>query len=363
MSFETWANRGSIAGMKARKRIGLLLFDGITALDLTGPAEAFGCARKGPEGATTPAYELLVLGLTGQPCVAENGVRLLPDCRLDKAPPLDTLVIPGGSGLREPGTNQKVASFVKRRASRIRRVAAVCTGIYGLAPTGLLDGRRVTTHWAFAKDVATRFPRLRMAHDELFIKDGRFYTAAGVTSGIDLSLALIEEDLGPTRALAVARELVVYVKRQGGQEQFSAPLRFQVAARDRLGDLVELVTAELDRDWSVPVLAKKLGLSPRQLSRRCQQELAEPPAALVQRLRLDEARRRLLEPAATVDAVSSSVGFASADAFRRAFEQRFGINPSSYRERFHPGRPPHRRLRPEHDLTVTRAGVSRTNRP
>jgi transcriptional regulator GlxA family with amidase domain len=332
--------------MKARKRIGLLLFDGITALDLTGPAEAFGCARKGPEGATTPAYELLVLGLTGQPCVAENGVRLLPDCRLDKAPPLDTLVIPGGGGLREPGTNQKVASFVKRRASRIRRVAAVCTGIYGLAPTGLLDGRRVTTHWAFAKDVATRFPRLRMAHDELFIKDGRFYTAAGVTSGIDLSLALIEEDLGPTRALAVARELVVYVKRQGGQEQFSAPLRFQVAARDRLGDLVELVTAELDRDWSVPVLAKKLGLSPRQLSRRCQQELAEPPAALVQRLRLDEARRRLLEPAATVDAVSSSVGFASADAFRRAFEQRFGINPSSYRERFHPGRPPHRRLRP-----------------
>lgn len=338
MSFETWGERCSIARMTSRKRIGLVLFDGITALDLVGPAEAFGCARKGPDGATVPAYELLVLGVSGQACRAENGVRLTPDCRLDQAPPLDTLVIPGGAGLREPGTNQKVASFVKRRGSRIRRIAAVCTGIYGLAPTGLLDGRRVTTHWAFAKDVAERFPKLCMAHDELFIKDGRFYTAAGVTSGIDLTLALIEEDLGPARALSVARELVVYVKRQGGQEQFSAPLRFQVAASDRLGDLAELVTAQLERDCSVPALAKKLGLSPRQLSRRCQQELGESPAALVQRLRLDESRRRLLEPAATVDAVGGSVGFRSADAFRRAFEERFGINPSSYRERFRPGR-------------------------
>jgi transcriptional regulator GlxA family with amidase domain len=337
MSFETLAKSVQHPAMKSRKRVGLVLFDGITALDLIGPAEAFGCAQQGPGGAATGAYELLVLGLSGQACVAENGVRLTPHCRLDEAPPLDTLLIPGGAGLREPGTNERVASFVKRRASRTRRIAAVCTGIYGLAPTGLLDGRRVTTHWAFAKDVAARFPKLCMAHDELFIKDGRFYTAAGVTSGIDLALSLIEEDLGPARALAVARELVVYVKRQGGQEQFSAPLRFQVAARDRLGDLAGLVTAQLERDWSVPALAKKLGLSPRQLSRRCQQELGESPAALVQRLRLDEARRRLLEPAATVDAVSSSVGFASADAFRRAFEQRFGINPSSYRERFRRG--------------------------
>lgn len=327
-----------MAGMKSRKRIGLVVFDGITALDLVGPADAFGSAQQGPPGASTPAYELVVLGVTGQSCVAESGVRLTPDCRLDKAPPLDTLVIPGGCGLREPGTNQKVTSFVKRRASRIRRIAAVCTGIYGLAPTGLLDGRRVTTHWAFAKDVATKFPKLRMAHDELFIKDGRFYTAAGVTSGIDLTLALIEEDLGPARALAVARELVVYVKRQGGQAQFSAPLQFQVAARDRLSDLASLITAELERDLSVPALAKKLGLSSRQLSRRCQQELGESPAALVQRLRLDESRRRLLEPAATVELVGSSVGFRSADAFRRAFEQRFGINPSSYRERFRPSR-------------------------
>jgi transcriptional regulator GlxA family with amidase domain len=320
--------------MKSRRRVGLVLFDGITALDLVGPADAFGCARQGPDGASTSAYEVVVLGVSRRSSLAESGVRLTPDCQLDQAPPLDTLIIPGGAGLREPATNRKVSQFIERRARRVRRIAAVCTGIYGLAPTGLLDGRRVTTHWAFARDVAQRFPRLRLADDELFIKDGPFYTAAGVTSGIDLTLSLIEEDLGPARALAVARELVVYLKRQGGQQQFSEPLRFQVATQDRLANLATVVTAQLDGDLSVPALAKQLGLSPRQFSRRCRSELGESPAALVQRLRLDEARRRLLEPGATVDVTASSLGFRSADTLRRAFEQRFGINPSAYRERF-----------------------------
>ena len=320
--------------MKQRRRVGLFAFDGITALDLVGPAEAFGAARQGAAGAQQPAYEVVVLGLSRKGCVSESGVRLAPDCLLERAPPLDTLIVPGGCGLREPRVNARITAFLRRRARRIRRVAAVCTGIYGVAPSGLLDGRRVTTHWAFARDVGERFPKLALAENELFIKDGRFYTAAGVTSGIDLALSLIEEDLGPTQALAVARELVVYVKRQGGQEQFSEPLRFQLAARDRLGDLVALVSSELTADLSVPALAKRLGLSPRQLTRRCRQELGEAPAALVQRLRLDEARRRLLEPRAGLELVASAVGFRSADAFRRAFEHRFGINPSAYRERF-----------------------------
>jgi transcriptional regulator GlxA family with amidase domain len=320
--------------MKSRRRIGILVFDGFTALDLVGPADAFGSARQGPKSAPEAAYEVVVLGETGRPCVSEIGVKLTPDYRFGDAPQLDTLIVPGGCGLREPETNRAVVAFIKRRAKRLRRLAAVCTGIYGLAPTGLLDGRRVTTHWKFARDVARRFPQLSMAEDELFIKDGRYYTAAGVTSGIDLALSLIEEDLGPARALEVARELVVYMKRQGGQEQFSEPLRFQFATRNRLRDLSDFITAHLAADLSVPVLAKQLALSPRQLSRLCQSEVAESPAALVQRLRLDDARRRLLEPGATVDSVGQAVGFASADVFRRAFEQRFGINPSGYRERF-----------------------------
>lgn len=320
--------------MKSRRRIGIILFDGITALDLVGPADAFGSAQQGPASAPQPAYEVVVVGVSSRACVAESGVKLTPDCTLEQAPPLDTLVVPGGSGLREPEINRKVASFVKRRAARVRRVAAVCTGIYGIAPTGLLDGRRVTTHWAFVERVAERFPKLQLAPDQLFIKDGKFYTAAGVTSGIDLSLALIEEDWGPARALAVARELVVYVKRQGGQEQFSEPLRFQVAARDRLRDLADYVTSNLAGDLSVPALAKRCGLSPRQLTRLCTSELGQAPATLVQKLRLDDARQRLLEPGATVETVAGASGFASADVFRRGFEQRFGLNPSSYRERF-----------------------------
>jgi transcriptional regulator GlxA family with amidase domain len=316
--------------MKQKRRVGLIAFDGITALDLVGPADAFGCAQE---------YELIVLSASGPRCRAESGVELAAKCQLESAPPLDTLIIPGGHGLRAPETNRRVASFVKGRARRIRRIASVCTGIYGLAATGLLDGRRATTHWAFADDVAKRFPELKLERDALFVKDGAFYTAAGVTSGIDLTLSLIEEDLGPARALAVARELVVYLKRDGGQQQFSDPLRFQTEHRDRLGDLGDLIRARLSGDLSVPALAKRAGLSTRQLSRRCRSELGESPAALVQRLRLDEARRRLLEPSAGIEAVASSVGFQSGDAFRRAFEQRFGVSPSHYRERFRPARP------------------------
>jgi transcriptional regulator GlxA family with amidase domain len=210
----------------------------------------------------------------------------------------------------------------------------VCTGIYGLAPSGLLDGRRVTTHWRFAADVALRFPKLELAPNELYVKSERFYTAAGVTSGIDLSLALIEEDLGSAAALAVARELIVYVKRDGGQAQFSEPLRYQSAAKSRLGELAAHVTANLKRDLRVDALAAKMAVSPRQFSRQCYASFGCSPAAFVRRLRLDEGRRRLHSRAGRVDAVAGSVGFGSPDAFRRAFEREFGINPSTYRARF-----------------------------
>jgi transcriptional regulator GlxA family with amidase domain len=323
--------------MKAR-RVGFLVFDGFTALDLVGPAEAFAVARCGPKQAPEPAYRVVVLGPSRRPCVAESGLKLTPDCSFEGAPALDTLLIPGGHGLREPRLNRKVTSFVQRMSPKLRRVAAVCTGIYGLAPSGLLDGRRVTTHWNFTGDVSRRFPKLVLAADELFVKDGRFYTAAGVTSGIDLALALIEEDLGPSRALAVARELVVYLKRAGGQQQFSEPLRFQLSARDRLGDLSDYVLSHLSRDLSVPMLSKKLGMSARQLTRLCKSQLGESPAALVKRLRLDESRQRLLESGATVAQVGDAVGFASADVFRRAFEAAFGVNPTAYRERFRQAR-------------------------
>jgi transcriptional regulator GlxA family with amidase domain len=321
--------------MNKPKRIGFFLFDGVTALDLIGPAEAFACARLRVErGTPRPAYDVVTIGLSRRACVAESGVTLVPATTIAAAPTLDTLIVPGGIGLRRPAVNRKAAEWIARVAPRIRRVASVCTGIYGLAPTGLLDGRRVTTHWNFAADVAAKFPRLDVAPNELFVKSDRFYTAAGVTAGIDLALALIEEDLGSAAALAVARELVVYVKRDGGQEQFSEPLRFQAGARKRFGELAAHITANLARDLRVDALADKMAVSARQFTRQCHVDFGCSPAALVRRLRLDEARRRLHARTGGIQRVAASVGFRSADAFRRAFEKQFGINPSEYRARF-----------------------------
>ncbi len=325
-------SRPTAAPRTTPRRVGILLFDGLTTLDVAGPADAFANATF--PGSRARAYEIATLGLTSRACTSESGLALRPSTTLDEATRMDVLVIPGGPGLREPRTQRRVAAWLATNTSRYRRLVSVCTGIYGVAPSGLLDGRRVTTHWHHAADVARRFPALRVDPDVLFVKDGDFYTSAGVTAGIDLALALIEDDLGSAAALAVARELVVYLRRAGGQEQFSEPLRFQSATPDRLRDLVAHVAANLPNDLSVEALAKVVALSPRQLTRHCLAAFRCGPAALVQRMRLDEARDRLLRPSATVESVAESVGFHSADAFRRAFERCFGINPSDYPRRF-----------------------------
>jgi len=314
------------------RRIGFLVFEGVTALDFVGPMEAFAAASAASgEGRS---YELAVIGLTRKPVAAESGLISTPHHSLDSAPAFDTIVVPGGSGLRKPQINARIAAWLKRRVPTTRRIASVCTGIYGLAPTGLLDGRRVTTHWAFAADVSRKFPKLLVDANSLFLKDGKFYTSAGVTSGIDLSLALIEEDLGPSIALAAARELVVYLKRPGGQAQYSEPLQFQARAADRFADLAAWVPANLRRPLSVETLARRANLGVRHFSREFRRIFNMTPAQFIEHHRLDEARRRLVLPRANVASVAESVGFKSADAFRRAFERRFGVAPSSYRKQF-----------------------------
>ncbi|MEP7042402.1 MAG: helix-turn-helix domain-containing protein [Dokdonella sp.] len=320
---------------KAPIRVGVLGFDGINGLDLIGPLEAFAhAAYLDAADAAGQSYEVSVIGMTRKSFTSESGMRFVPHYSLTNAPELDTLVIPGGAGLRDAATTRKVAAWVAARAPRLRRIASVCTGIYGFAPTGLLDGRRVATHWRFADAVAQRFPQLHVDGAAIFIKDGPYYTSGGVTAGIDLALALIEEDLGPGAALAVARELLVYVKRPGGQEQYSEPLRFQARAADRYADLVAWIGAHLDRDLSVSTLAARAHLSPRQFARRFAAALGCTPADYVEGVRLGEARNRLADADSAIEQIARSVGFNSADAFRRAFERRFGIGPSVYRERF-----------------------------
>ncbi|MFY9646974.1 MAG: helix-turn-helix domain-containing protein [Terriglobales bacterium] len=317
------------------KRIGLLVFDGITALDAAGPMEAFAAARvPSGEHSTNLCYELLTIGITSGAVAAESGLILKPSTTLAACPRLDTLIVPGGRGLREPRMNKIIAAWIKGRAATTRRIASVCTGIYGLAPTGLLDGATVTTHWRFAEDLARKFPALKVDANALFLNHGRIYTSAGITAGIDLSLALIEEDYGRSAALSVARELVVFMKRPGGQEQYSEPLQFQCEATDRIAEVAAYIRTHLKGDLSVEALAGLARLSYRQFGRKFKAAFHCPPAAYVDAVRLDEARIRLCETRCNIDQLAASVGFGSDDAFRRAFERRFGIAPSSYRTRF-----------------------------
>ena len=194
-------------------RVGLIGYDGVQALDVIGPSDAFTIAAAEDEmGKPRPCYEVIVIGLTGKPFRAESGVVFQPQTSLRNAPSIDTLIIPGGRGARIGQSSELIARWIATRAKRIRRIASVCTGIYALARTGLLDGRKVTTHWRFADDLARRFSKLNVNHDALFLKDGPFYTSGGITASVDLALALIEEDYGPRVALSVARELVVFLQ-------------------------------------------------------------------------------------------------------------------------------------------------------
>jgi transcriptional regulator GlxA family with amidase domain len=318
-----------------RLRVGLIGYDEVQALDLIGPSDAFSIATTTDEkGKTQPCYEVVLLGLSNKSFRAESGVLFQPQTLLRNAPPLDTLIIPGGKGARIGTSSERIANWISQRAPRIRRIASVCTGIYALAPTGLLDGRKVTTHWRFANDVARRFPKLNVDHDALFLKDGPFYTAGGITASVDLALALIEEDFGPRVALAVARELVVFLKRSGGQKQYSEPLEFQINSTDRFADLASWMVEHLRSDLSLEALAERVCLSSRHFVRRFKIAFGGTPAAFVENLRLDEARRRLTERTQTIENVAASVGFNSDDAFRRSFQRRFGVKPSSYRNRF-----------------------------
>jgi transcriptional regulator GlxA family with amidase domain len=316
-------------------RIGFIGYEQANALDLAGPAEAFACAfRDNGKGQLERCYEIVIIGLTRRAFASESGLIFQPATTLEAAPRLDTIIIPGGCGLREPEVNRKVAAWVSQRAKTTRRVASVCTGIYGLAATGLLDGRRVTTHWRFAADVARRFPALKMNPNALFVKEGQFYTSAGVTAGIDLALAMIEEDFGSKVALAVAREMVVYLKRAGGQEQYSEPLQFQTQSSDRFGELVAWMTNNPTAAMSVEILARRASLSPRQFFRRFKEHFGSSPAMFVETLRLNEARRRLSAGELSIDTVAESVGFKGRDSFRRAFTRRFRVTPSKFRRNF-----------------------------
>jgi transcriptional regulator GlxA family with amidase domain len=316
---------------RAARRIGFVVFDGLTMLDFVGPFEVFAMANAIGKASI---YELVIVASSRDPITADSGVALLPHEAFEESAPFDTIVTPGGPGLRVPAMNKRVAEWLKAQAPQTRRMVSVCTGLFGLAATGLLDGHRAATHWHHAFDAAQQFPRVNIDASVLYLEDPPFFTSAGITAGVDLALALVEKDHGPALSLAVARMLVVYLKRPGGQLQFSESLRFQTRAKDKFAELAAWLPEHLADDLSVESLARRTNMSLRHFARSFKSTFGASAGHYVEQLRLEAARDRLGAPNQTIESISFSVGFRSADVFRRAFERRFGITPSMYERHF-----------------------------
>jgi len=300
----------------------VVAFDQVQGLDLTGPVEVFAHAE----------YRIRTASLGGEAVRTTSGLRITPDEDLNQAHPTDLLLVPGGPGARR--AQPELVTWLRRRAGQARRLASVCTGAFLLAEAGLLSGRQVTTHWEHCATLARRYPDLRVDPEPIFIKDGNVVTSAGVTAGIDLALALVEEDLGRDRALLIARQLVVFLRRPGNQAQFSAQLAAQLASREPLRDVQRWIADNPAADLSVEALASRASLSPRQFARAFAAEVGVPPGRYVDRVRLESARRRLEDTADGVEETARACGYGTPEAMRRAFVRALGSSPAEYRRRF-----------------------------
>jgi transcriptional regulator GlxA family with amidase domain len=314
-------------------RVGLVGFDDVTALHLVGPADTFvAAALDDGYGNRIPCYTVHTIGVFSDRFRAEDGLMFEAQTTLNAAPVLDTIVIAGGKGIRRPEVSDKVAAWILKRVNDTRRIGAVCTGVYGVAPTGLLNGREVTTHWRFARDLARRFPRLKIDHRKPFVQDGPYYTSTGLNGGVNLSLAMIQEDYGPYVAQSVEEELTLRLTKEDQEELPADPPPLNNHPIDRFSDLVAWVIRNLHADLSVEVLARRACMCPSHFSKVFKSVFGEPPSDFVQNLRLNEARRRLAKRQKTLHTVAASVGFSSPDSFHRAFERRFGVRPNRYVE-------------------------------
>lgn len=313
------------------RQIVVVAFEGVQSLDVVGPVEVFDYAEREVPG----SYVIDVVGPGDDGFLTmSNGVRLGAAPLPEPPPRADTLVVAGGEGTRPALDAHAMVDWIARASRRARRTTSVCTGSYLLAAAGLLDGRRATTHWAWCDGLAARFPTVQVDPDPVYVRDGDVWTSAGVTAGIDLALALVEDDLGPEVALAVARMLVVFLKRPGGQSQFSGALSAQVATRPVLRELQAWIAGHLDEDLSVAALAARANLSERSFARAFRAEVGQTPAAYVEALRVEHARALLEDGAESLEAVARAGGFTSTEVLRRAFHRRVGVSPAAYRERF-----------------------------
>lgn len=310
----------------------MLVYPGVMAMDVFGPLEAFATANY---LAGRQLYRLEIAAQTASPVPTSMGIRISPTVSLTSFKgPIDTLLVSGGFGQAEASTDKRLLAWLRNTAPRARRCGSICTGSFVLAAAGLLDGRRATTHWAMAAELARRYPQVTVETDNIFVRDGAVYTSAGVTTGIDLALGLIEEDHGRTLALRAARALVAYLKRPAGQSQFSNQLMAQFAASPPVRQAQEWALENLTDDLGVKALAARAGMSERNFRRAFAEETGEAPRDFVERIRVDAARSLFEEAQLPVQVVAARCGFENVDTLRRAFVRRLGVTPQDYRQRF-----------------------------
>ncbi|WP_406698122.1 GlxA family transcriptional regulator [Singulisphaera sp. Ch08] len=325
----------------AVRRVIVIVFPGVNILDVAGPCEVLNAATAelATRGSEAGGYEIEVVSTVE--CLSvetSSGVGLTPHGPYSCLEgPIDTLIVTGGPGVWGVAEDPAFLEWLRRIRPSVRRLSSVCTGAFILAAAGLLDGHRAATHWQSCERLAHDYPRIDVDFDAIFVRDGAVSTSAGVTAGMDLVLSFVEEDFGRGVAIQVARKLVMFVHRPGGQSQFSSLLRLQSTDREPLRELQSWMAEHLDADLSVERLASRARMSPRNFARVFRLEAGLPPARFVERLRVEAARRRLEESGTAMERIARECGFGNADSMRRSFLKELGVTPSDYRSRFHSG--------------------------
>lgn len=320
-------------------RVAILALPQSQVIDIVGPYEIFKSVEAIPQSPgyeQIPGYSVEVIGVADNQIVSgELGLSLLSDCTYKVLRGnVDTLLIAGGFGVIEAAKDEALLVWLRQMSRKVRRIGSICTGAFLLAAAGLLDGKRATTHWFWCNLLAQYYPNVNVDPNPIFVRDHNVYTCAGVTAGMDLALALVEEDFGAERSLLVARAFVLFLRRSGGQSQFSAVLSTQAATRDRFSELQAWMVEHIHEPMPVESLAAQMNLSPRQFARVFVSEFAMTPAKFIEKLRIETAQRLLRESDDQAKQIAIQCGFASVEVMRRTFLRNIGITPVAYRNRF-----------------------------
>jgi transcriptional regulator GlxA family with amidase domain len=318
------------------RRIALLVFPKVHLMNLAGPVDVFVRASHAliRQGKKRTVYELDLLTMDDSPLITGSGFGLLGGHHWTQAiEPIDTLLVFGGAAGIKSSIDPELLSWLRSRADRVRRIGSVCAGAFVLAAAGILDGRRATTHWEYADRLAHNYPKISVDADRIYIQDGNVWTSAGVSAGVDLALAMVEEDHGHKLALEIARHMVMFLRRPGGQSQFSSQLAAQAADHQPIRELVAWISENLNGDLSVPTLARRAGMSERNFSRIFTRQVGATPARFVARLRLEAAKVKLESTNQNVETIASQAGLGDGETLRRLLRSTTGVTPRSYRAR------------------------------